>query len=229
MIKAIIFDLDDTLYPELEFVRSGFFEVAKSISEDYKIDFNNCYQELTTLFTNGAKNVFNRFFAQNNLSVTNEYIFKLIQIYREHFPTISFYDDVPRVISSLRKKGYFLGIISDGFLVSQENKIKALECEKYFDHIILTDKLGNEFWKPHSRSFELMANFLQINIHELMYIGDNPEKDFYISTTHQVHTVRIIRQKSIHANKKYLDEVKEIDLIQELSDIFKILEKVNGK
>ena len=61
MIKAVVFDLDDTLISEKEYIKSGFKEISKIIEEKYKLDIDNIYKELIELSSNSTKNVFNRF------------------------------------------------------------------------------------------------------------------------------------------------------------------------
>ncbi|WP_318753436.1 HAD-IA family hydrolase [Globicatella sp. PHS-GS-PNBC-21-1553] len=55
-----------------------------------------------------------------------------------------------------------------------------LNLEKYFDKIIVTDELGRAYWKPHPKSFEIMKAHFGVNYNEMVYVGDNPQKDFFI-------------------------------------------------
>ena len=60
MIKAIVFDLDDTLISERDYIKSGFKYVSKIISDRYKLDNNEVYEVMRELFKESPKNVFNR-------------------------------------------------------------------------------------------------------------------------------------------------------------------------
>ena len=60
MIKAVIFDLDDTLISESEYIKSGFESVSKEISNKYNLDYKDVVKKTNDLFSHSSKNVFNR-------------------------------------------------------------------------------------------------------------------------------------------------------------------------
>jgi len=70
-----------------------------------------------------------------------------------HIPDISLLPDAQRALDRWAGK-FFLGLISDGPLIMQANKIRALGLDRRLDAILLTDQWGREFWKPHPRAFE---------------------------------------------------------------------------
>lgn len=218
MIKAVIFDLDDTLISEKEYIQSGYRHIAKLLSLRLKIDEQSLYQMLIELFNNSPKNVFNRLFDKFAMPYTKETIKELVDEYRNHFPHIKFFDDVLPCLEGLKKKGKKLGIITDGYANAQRQKLKAINAYDYFDEIIVTDELGREYWKPHPRAFELMQENLNVEFNEMVYVGDNPEKDFYISRIYPVKTIRIYRN-GIYKKRDYLDGCKEMFSIFSLKEI----------
>ena len=129
-------------------------------------------------FDESPRDVFNRLLRYYGVNYTKEYIMNLVEIYRGHTPNIKFYDDVIPTIKKLKDRGYKIGIITDGYKESQAKKIQALKCKKIFDEIIITDELGREYWKPHDKAYRLMSEKLKVNLDEMIYIGDNEEKDF---------------------------------------------------
>ena len=132
-IKVVAFDLDDTLYLEKDYIKSGLLHISKVIEEIYKLNHGKSYITLLSLFEKSSSKVFNRFFE-------NEY--------RSHKPLIKFCDDVMKTIKYLKIHKYKIGIITDGFKQAQRNKLEALNAYEIFDEIIITDELGREFWKP---------------------------------------------------------------------------------
>lgn len=60
--------------------------------------------------------------------------------------------------------------------------MKVIGTEKYFDHIIITEELGSEYWKSHHMAFDLIKQKLEVEFDEMVYVGDNPEKDFFIGS-----------------------------------------------
>lgn len=217
MIKAIIFDLDDTLISEDEYIRSGYQYIGKLLENKYQL--SNAYEELYQLYTESSKNVFNRYFEKHNIQYEKKDIIDLVQEYRNHNPKIHFFDDVIPTLLELRNRGFKLGIISDGYLETQRNKAEVLNLHQWFDKIIFTEELGREYWKPHPKAFEMMKEFFDVGFDEMMYIGDNPEKDFYIGSVYPVTTVRINRGDGVYQNKQYYKEVKENLIIEKVQDI----------
>lgn len=222
MIKAVIFDLDDTLISEREYIESGYKHISKLINNEYGIGYNEVYLNLMNLHNQTSKYVFNRFFDKYKIAYSQETIMKLVWEYRKHIPCINFYNDVIPCIELLKLKNIKLGIITDGYKESQKLKLNAVRAENYFDEIIITDELGSEYWKPHPKSFEIMKERFNVEFNEMIYIGDNPEKDFYISKIYPIKTVRIVRD-GIYLNKSYLDDIKENWTISNLIDINNII------
>ncbi len=196
MIKAVVFDLDDTLIPEYEYVKSGFRAIAKKFGSEL-------YETLWKLFCEDKKNVYQR------AGFSEEMCSLCIEIYRSHFPDIRLSNDTEKTLITLKEKGYKLGIITDGRPEGQRNKIKALGLDKIMDFIIVTDELGGEtFRKPNPKAFELMREALGVEFDEMMYVGDNPKKDFYIGSIYPITTVRVLSD-GIYNDCDYLGGVKE--------------------
>lgn len=223
LIKALVFDLDDTLVSEMEFVESGYFTIAQELSKDLQINQAEIFGKLKGEFSKNSKNVFNRVLDSYGIDYDLNYINDLVKIYREHKPTLKGYPNIKDELVKLRAEGFKLGIITDGFEISQKNKIMSLNLYEYVDEIIVTDEFGKDFWKPSVKPFELIKNKLNVDYNEMVYIGDNPNKDFYIKKDYPISTVRIYRPEGVYANDEYLEGVREdyrINNIEELSRIF---------
>ena len=225
MIKAVIFDLDDTLISEKEYVRSGFRQVAINISDEYKLDMNEVYKLLLDIFEEDSKNVFNRALNKLNISYEIEYIKKLIDIYRGHKPDIKLYDDAKYILDILYKKGIKLGIITDGYKITQRKKLEALNIDNYFECIVVTEELGREFWKPHSRPYEIMKDKLNLDYDEMVYVGDNLSKDFVTANKLGMKTVFINRIEGVYSeieiDEEYLASL-EVTNLRKLESILNI-------
>lgn len=226
MIRAVIFDLDDTLTPEEEYIKGGFGHIAEILSESINIEKKALWQQLIELYQNSPKNVFNRLFENLELSYKMDDIIRLVQAYRNYKPKLEFYDDVLLCLGLLKANGIKTGIVSDGFLPSQINKLEALQCDKYFDRIILTEELGKEYGKPHIKAFEIMSQDLKVPFYEMLYVGDNPEKDFYISSGSAIRTVRIIRENSVYRNSTYKGNRIENFRINNLMELIELIENL---
>lgn len=224
MIKVILFDLDDTLYNERDFVFSGFNEVAKYLNEKYSLEKNNLYKDILDIFQEkGRGKIFNILCEKYSLE---EDIESLVDIYRNTVPNIKLYDDALYMLENLKDK-YKLGLVTDGKNTVQWNKIKALDIEKYMDKIIVTDDLGRDCWKPSTKPFILMIEHFGGAPEEYIYIGDNPNKDFIGCKKLGMSTIRIIREAGDHMNT-FLDKEHEADFniksLLELKSIIRLLE-----
>ena len=94
-------------------------------------------------------------------------------------PDIALYDGVAEMIRDLKSKGIKVGIITDGRPEGQRNKIKALGLDSLIDDIIITDELGGiQFRKPCDIAFRIMQNRWRLPYEQIVYVGDNPNKDF---------------------------------------------------
>ena len=226
MIKAIIFDLDDTLISEKDYVMSGFHEVSNYVSNKVKkYTSEQIFEILKKLHNANPNKVFNRMIDDLEISCEID-VKELIEVYRSHKPVISLFEDALPIINKLKEQNYKLGIITDGYLVTQKKKLESLNISYLFDEIILTDELGKERWKPSLIPFELMSKRLNVNYSEMIYIGDNPRKDFYVSSVYPITTVRINRE-GYYKNNDYHQDIKENYAIDTLEEIFNIINKIN--
>ncbi|RWZ50179.1 HAD family hydrolase [Halobacillus fulvus] len=201
MIRAYIFDLDDTLMPEEAFIESGFRHVAGWLGERYgRADF---YPLLMELYEENPAYVFNRLLDRLGIAYTKSTVSELVRQFRQHTPDVSFYEDVVPFLQELKESGMKTGIITDGYAVSQRNKLTVLGAEELVDVVVVTYELGREFWKPHPRAFELMRSRLGVAYEEMVYIGDNVQKDFVTPNRLGMQTVRIFRPKGVYHEKNF--------------------------
>lgn len=168
-IKGVIFDLDDTLYSEKQYVRSGFRAIAEWLKND------EAEAKLWNYFLE-KKNAVDELLRESGQQDRKE---ECLRIYREHMPGITLYDGAADLIHKLSEAGIHVGIITDGRVEGQRNKIKALGLDNLIADVIITDELGGErFRKPNDIAFRIMQCRWGMPFEEMMYIGDNLNKDF---------------------------------------------------
>lgn len=199
-IGAVIFDLDDTLYPERAYNFSGFAAVAAAF-EARLGNRHDTEAELRRLYDSGQRRrVFNTLLAGRGLPEDPALLRRMIEAYRTHRPTISLYPDAESALRRLRGR-YKLGLITDGPVVMQSAKIDALEVRGRLDAVILTEELGAEFGKPHPRAFEIMATQLQVSATQCIYVADNAAKDFLAPNALHWTTVQVVRPEGIYRDR----------------------------
>ncbi len=177
-IRAVIFDLDDTLYFEPDYVRSGFRAVARYVAECHGLDEGEVFDCLMEILQReGRGKVFDHWIEREGLQDLCT-VPELVAVYRGHIPTIGYYSDVTPAMKRLRYGGVLLGIITDGNLLAQINKVKVLGIENMVDLVICTDEKGLAYWKPNPQAFiDAMAG-LNVKPNESIYVGNDPRKDF---------------------------------------------------
>ena len=169
-VRGVIFDLDDTLFQEKDYVRSGYAAVASYLPE-----VENTADRLWSYFKEG-KPVIDCLLKEKGLDIQRDY---LLSVYRCHKPSITLSEETRGLLAELRKTGLKLGVITDGRPEGQRNKIAALGLDDLVDDIIITDELGGtQFRKPNNISFRIMQQRWDIPFGQLLYVGDNLAKDF---------------------------------------------------
>lgn len=165
---AVVFDLDDTLYRERDFVESGFRAVADYIDQRNR---DSIYDNLIGWYEAGETDVFARIIEEKELAINKA---TLIRKYRKHEPTLKLASEVKQLLKKLRTDGHDFGIITDGRAETQRNKIRALGLDQWNAAIAISEEMG--VGKPHPKSFlRLQHRFFGM---PLVYVGDNPAKDF---------------------------------------------------
>lgn len=194
-VKAVIFDLDDTLYGEKEYVRSGYRAIANTLPQVELME-----EKLWKAFEE-KKSAIDEVLTSEGL-YTDELKQKCLCVYRYHQPDIHFYDRVKEMLQMLRQGGYKLGIITDGRPEGQRAKIKALSLENLVDHIIVTDELGGvEYRKPNKAAFVKMREVLDVQFEEMCYIGDNVKKDFIAPEALGMKAIHFINKGGLYNTK----------------------------
>lgn len=196
--RAVIFDIDDTLYAERDYVFSGYRAVADAFAGRIHAPFD-LFERMSALFDSPDRaRVFNIIVAEAGCENADALVAEMIATYRDHQPVIALDADAREVLTQLRGR-VRLGAISDGYLGVQERKVTALGLADLLDEIVLTDTWGREFWKPHPRGFEEMARRLGVEHTACAYVADNLAKDFLAPNALGWTTVCVDRSERVHA------------------------------
>ena len=219
-MKIIAFDLDDTLYNEIDFVQSGFRVVAQYTAKKYGLDKNKIYSFLTkTLKLNGRAKIFDVMLKKYGI-YDKKTVAKLVAVYRSHKPEIKLAKNTKKTLKNLKNR-YKLALITDGNKNVQRNKVYALKLNDLLDFIVYTDDYGPSGKKPNVISFKKVLKELDGKPEEMIYIGDNPEKDFIGAKKIGIKTIQIYRDKV--AKNNFPEEFTanySIKKIEELENFF---------
>lgn len=219
--KAVfVFDLDDTLFSEREYERSGIVYVFKHFQEK-GIGLVQGF-DVETLLENrkGWIDAFIQACTHAGTTSSEE----LLALYRGHVPDIQLYPDAKILLDYLKGTEAKIAVITDGRSLSQRQKIKALSLDRYADEVYISEEVG--FEKPHPYSYESIA-VKNPGCH-FIFIGDNPKKDFVTPNRMGWQTIGLRdRGHNVHRQEfKVLEEdfqpqkwVQKLDeLIAEITD-----------
>lgn len=210
-----IFDLDDTLYDERQYVESGLRAVAAVCEENWGINQMLGFKALITLLdTNGRGRVFDDFLSMYGINANNANVRKCVSAYRLHTPSISVPSQHLKIIESLPAPLY---LVTDGNKVVQSNKVQALGIEHYFKRVFITHRFGVKHAKPSTYCFEQIKRAEQCQWSDMTYIGDNPAKDFVNLNKLGMPTVRVLT--GVHRYTKAKQGFDATYTISSLSDL----------
>ena len=199
----IVFDLDDTLYDESSYVRSSFLEVACFLSKKIKVSKDLIYLKLNeTLEKNGRGNVFDVVLKHYGIFSKKE-VKNCLSVYRNNIPQIKLFDEGIRCLNRL--KDFRKYVVTDGNKLVQKKKIEALNLNKYFIKSLPTHNYGLDHAKPSTYVFNKILKWEKIKPSQLIYIGDNPNKDFLNLKREGFNTIRVLTGcfKDLQVQKEY--------------------------
>lgn len=228
MITTVVFDLDDTLYDEIEYCKSGFAAVAEFLADSIitTAQTRHISQILWEQFSTGNRTkTFNAALDKLDISYDNKLILELIEVYRQHKPTITLPPDSRDALCKLRKK-YTLALLTDGFLPGQQLKVQALGIEQFFKSIIYTEQIGHQYWKPSPVGFENIIRSLRARPENAVYIADNEKKDFIAPNKLGFVTIQILRPARLHTSACEQAEGKAQYIIGQISQLLSLLENL---
>ncbi len=187
----IVFDLDDTLYNEIEFVKSGFLAVSRLFSNR-----TSAYNVMMDLFSRfGSGSVFDKFLegVDSDISVQN-----CIDVYRNHDPEIVLSKETTGLLYELSCQ-YKLGVLTDGHFHIQKRKFSKLGLDKYIDFVVFSGEYNLS--KPDIRLYELFHQRYGNKL-PYMYIADNLRKDFLGANLLGWKSIHYKNSKGIYLNEK---------------------------
>jgi len=222
MIKGIVFDLDDTLYPFEQYLESGFRAVARYTAEKYGIDPEESYAYMKILYSRyGEKEVLAKLV--NQFSLESAAIIELMSVFRDHKPTIALFPGYRKIIQNLSNY-HVLGIMTDGDPDVQGKKINALRIQRHFRSIIFTGKYEDARLKPNTFCYTLIARVMGVHPRELVYVADNPLIDFLGAKKAGLLTLRVLtgefKDKSVPMEFEAHRRIKDITAVQDYINEF---------
>ncbi len=201
----VVFDLDDTLYPERQFALCGFRACGVWAKEQFGVE--GVGEEMTRLLDTGMLGkLFKTVLETHMPDHRPEHLVALREAYRGAVAELTLFEDGAWALDHYASLGP-LGLITDGTHTVQRKKVAALALEPRFREIVYTDALGEDraYFKPHPMAFERVAAAIGEPGDRFVYVGDNPVKDFVAPNALGWTTVQIVRDGGIHDATRAID------------------------
>jgi len=220
MNKAVLFDLDNTLFDVEQYMVGAFESVSAHLSETYDIDRKQVHQDLVALWraeTSMYPHLFDDVLEDHDIDAEVETV---VEIFNDYDPSLEPYDGVTSMLDLFQQDGYAVGLITDGTARRQRRKLEALELGEYFDVVVLTAELAEP--KPSAVPFQEATRRLDMDPNRCVYVGDNPQIDFSGAKKTGIWTVRLRRGEFTH-----LDSGPAVDDITDsIGEIYPLVEKL---
>jgi putative hydrolase of the HAD superfamily len=196
MIKCVIFDIDDTLYLERDYVRSGFMAVDSWLHSNRGVE--SFFDRAWLKFEDGLRgNIFDQTLLDFGIEPTSGLIEQLVSVYRSHVPKISLLSDAQDLLDRL-KGTVALAVVTDGPAQSQRQKVSSLGLWRWMNAIVYCCELGPDCGKPSPKSFDAIQMQTGYSARQCVYVADNPVNDFAGPKFLNWVTVRIRRPGGLH-------------------------------
>ena len=195
-IRAVVFDLDDTLYDQRQHLAEAFRSVGRLLEELFGLNPEEVAGKLLRLARvegSASGRLFDHLLEEYGIKPERGIIGRMVSAFYAYKPSkLKPYRGVVETLQWLKKRGLKLGLLTDGRPELQRAKLKALGLEGFFDAILITDEFGRDFRKPNSAAFLEIARRLNVKPEETAYVGDNPLKDFLGARKAGMAAIRVL-------------------------------------
>jgi putative hydrolase of the HAD superfamily len=190
MTRALLLDMDDTLYDERSYVLSGFRAVAHAIHEHFPHADPDALQAAMVegLDAQGRGRLFDGALMAFRIEPTPELVQHLVGVYRSHAPQIALWPGVAETLAELRK-AWRLAVVTDGLHLMQARKAEALGLAELVDTLVFCWE--HEAPKPDPRGYREALKRLGAEASAAVVIGDNPLHDMAAARAIGARAIRV--------------------------------------
>ncbi|MBQ5376524.1 MAG: HAD hydrolase-like protein, partial [Lachnospiraceae bacterium] len=136
-ITTYIFDMDDTMYEEMQYVRAAMEHVAEYVEREHGIEKERIYLFCMDLMEEqGRGAIFDMMIEEFHLKESVE---KLVEVYRDTRPSLTLYGDAEALLKEVERQGMKTGLITDGNAKVQKAKVEGLNLMNRIQSVVLTD------------------------------------------------------------------------------------------
>ena len=188
MSRAIVFDLDDTLYPHERFVQSGFATVARYVATVWGIPADAALATLHRSRQGAARGTEIQALCHEH-GLPERLVPELISVHRHHAPALWLDGAVRLTLGRLRADGWGLAILTNGLPAVQAAKLAALDVRGLIDHVVYAHEHAPD-GKPAGACFAAVVRCLGVDAAEAVFVGDDPVRDIGGARRAGLRTIR---------------------------------------
>lgn len=199
----LVFDLDDTLYEEASFVKSGFETVSAYLHEAYGVDAESSFDfMMEDIRRNGRGRIFDNILKYYGI-FNKKNVLECLSVYRQHAPNIKLFPEADECLKRFGDQPLY--VVTDGNKCVQERKLAALDLPGRVRFSFITHRYGLRNAKPSPGCFLKICQREKVDPCDVFYIGDDPHKDFVGINPLGFKTIRVLtgRFKYLKMPKKF--------------------------
>jgi putative hydrolase of the HAD superfamily len=225
-VRAVIFDLDNVLYNEREYIFAAFYNIAHFLSERSQYSSCEVFSKLVHDFEEKSS-LYPRLFNDvlSYLGLNQDLLPEILKLYATVDTKIELFPAVSSLLLGLRSYGLKLALVTNGNVQIQSNKIRLLGVEKFFDIVVFARETPTSKEKPHPDAYLDALQKLGVKGEETICVGDNPYTDFWGAKQIGIRTVRFLygEFRDVHLHEVYEAEIT----LDELEKFPGVIEQFN--
>lgn len=180
MIKAVLFDLDNTLIDFMKMKREASQAAIEAmLAAGVKLNKEEATQTLYQLYDQHGiehQQIFQEFLLKTQKTIDYKILAAGIVAYRKTKSVFAeAYPGVMNTLLKLKQKGLKLAIVSDAPILQAWTRLTEMRIQDFFDAVITFDDTGER--KPSVQPFKKAIEQLQVKPEEVLHVGDWPERD----------------------------------------------------
>lgn len=222
MIKAVLIDIDDTIFDFEKCSKNSFLKTLEKFNLKFKEEdfsyFNKVNDILWTKQKLGEINIKEVFIKRDYLMVKyfnldiekglfNDLFVKFL------YDEIEMVDGIEDLLLYLSDK-YKIFTASNGIFKMQENRLKKSNLDKYFDKIFVSDKIGYE--KPDKKFFQKIMDLTKFSNDDLIMIGDSIKSDIIGAKNSKIKSIYFNKEDKKISDKNFTYQVKNLSEIKKI-------------
>jgi putative hydrolase of the HAD superfamily len=193
MIRAVGFDLDNTLYDQEQHVFPFFSAAATLLGEETGFEpmiIESTFRQAWRILGPSHPRLFNSVLCQHGIYDSYR-VQTLVRMYHDYVGPLEVYPGVQSLLRRLRVR-FPLFLITDGNAVMQRRKIERLGIGPLFQVVVFSAEHGGGLSKPNDAPFLNALRQLQRTPSDCVYVGDNPGCDVAGAARAGMRTVRVL-------------------------------------